>query len=52
MTHNRMTQLAQPPQVVIFDKDGTLIDFRRMWGNWAVQFAQRMSVAEIGRAHV
>ena len=45
MTHNRMTQLAQPPQVVIFDKDGTLIDFRRMWGNWAVQFAQRMSVA-------
>ncbi len=42
MIHEHTPQLAQPPQVVIFDKDGTLIDFRRMWGNWAIQFAQRV----------
>ena len=45
MTHKRSHHVAQPPQLVIFDKDGTLIDFGRMWGNWAVQFAQRISAA-------
>lgn len=43
MTHKQTALLPQPPRVVIFDKDGTLIDFRRMWGNWAIQFAQRIS---------
>jgi len=33
------------PQLVIFDKDGTLIDFQKMWGCWAIGFAERMSVA-------
>ena len=33
------------PQLVIFDKDGTLIDFQQMWGRWAIGFAERMSVA-------
>ena len=33
------------PQLVIFDKDGTLIDFRQMWGRWAFAFADRISVA-------
>ncbi|RLT21697.1 MAG: HAD family hydrolase [Chloroflexi bacterium] len=33
------------PKLVIFDKDGTLIDFQQMWGRWAIGFAERMSVA-------
>jgi phosphoglycolate phosphatase-like HAD superfamily hydrolase len=33
------------PQLVIFDKDGTLIDFQQMWGRWAIGFAERMSAA-------
>lgn len=35
--------LPRPPQLVIFDKDGTLIDFQRMWGQWADAFAERVS---------
>lgn len=35
--------LTHPPRLVIFDKDGTLIDFQKMWGSWAVQFAERLS---------
>lgn len=35
--------LPRPPRLVIFDKDGTLIDFQRMWGQWAVAFAERIS---------
>ncbi len=35
----------RPPRLVIFDKDGTLIDFQQMWGNWAIGFAERISVA-------
>lgn len=35
--------LPRPPRLVIFDKDGTLIDFQRMWGQWAVAFAERLS---------
>lgn len=35
--------LPRAPRLVIFDKDGTLIDFQRMWGQWAVAFAERLS---------
>jgi phosphoglycolate phosphatase-like HAD superfamily hydrolase len=35
--------LPRPPRLVIFDKDGTLIDFQRMWGYWAGAFAERIS---------
>lgn len=35
--------LPRPPRLVIFDKDGTLIDFQKMWGQWANGFAQRLS---------
>jgi phosphoglycolate phosphatase len=35
--------LLRPPRLVIFDKDGTLIDFQRMWGQWASAFAHRIS---------
>ncbi|NBU64399.1 MAG: HAD family hydrolase, partial [Chloroflexia bacterium] len=37
--------LQRAPQLVIFDKDGTLIDFQQMWGRWAVRFAERISAA-------
>ena len=37
--------LTQSPALVIFDKDGTLIDFQQMWGRWAKQFAARVSDA-------
>jgi phosphoglycolate phosphatase-like HAD superfamily hydrolase len=35
------------PQAIIFDKDGTLIDFDFMWGNWTLQLADRLQ-ASIG----
>ena len=31
-----------PFSLVIFDKGGTLIDFRAMWGVWAVEMARRL----------
>jgi phosphoglycolate phosphatase len=33
------------PRLVIFDKDGTLIDFQYMWAAWIAQLAQRLEVA-------
>lgn len=30
------------PQAIIFDKDGTLIDFDLMWGNWTLDLADRL----------
>lgn len=33
------------PQAIIFDKDGTLIDFDAMWGSWALQLADRLQAA-------
>ncbi len=30
------------PQAIIFDKDGTLIDFDAMWGTWTLQLANRL----------
>ena len=30
------------PQAIIFDKDGTLIDFDAMWGSWTLQLADRL----------
>jgi len=29
-------------QAIIFDKDGTLIDFDAMWGTWTLQLADRL----------
>ena len=29
-------------QAIIFDKDGTLIDFDAMWGGWTVYLAQQL----------
>jgi phosphoglycolate phosphatase len=31
--------------LVIFDKDGTLLDFGAMWGAWALEFGRRLEAA-------
>jgi phosphoglycolate phosphatase len=36
---------AFDPALVIFDKDGTLIDFHYMWGSWAVELARGLEDA-------
>src|SRR5688572_24942239 len=36
---------AFAPALVIFDKDGTLIDFHTMWGSWAIELAGRLEDA-------
>jgi HAD superfamily hydrolase (TIGR01549 family) len=33
---------ALEPALIIFDKDGTLIDFHTMWGKWLRQLARRL----------
>ena len=42
-----MTQLRLPPniQAVVFDKDGTLIDFNAMWGDWVKDLARHLEAA-------
>src|SRR5262245_43160505 len=42
-----MAQLPIPfdIQAVIFDKDGTLIDFYAMWAAWVIDLAQRLEAA-------
>ncbi|WP_439105050.1 HAD family hydrolase [Celeribacter marinus] len=44
-----MTHSARPVRAVLFDKDGTLIDFQKTWGPWAAQ-AIRDSAAQTGVA--
>jgi len=34
-----------PYKLIIFDKDGTLIDFDAMWGGWVEQLAARLEAA-------
>lgn len=33
------------PQAIVFDKDGTLIDFDAMWGSWTLQLADRFQAS-------
>src|SRR5438128_2614397 len=33
------------PRLIIFDKDGTLIDFHHMWATWLTQLAQQLEIA-------
>ena len=28
--------------LVVFDKDGTLLDFHAMWGGWAIELGRRL----------
>jgi phosphoglycolate phosphatase len=32
-------------QAIVFDKDGTLIDFDAMWGHWTLQLADRLEAS-------
>lgn len=51
MTPSRLIpKLAQlKPGLIIFDKDGTLINFEAMWATWAIQLAQQLE-AVTGRS--
>ena len=35
---------------VIFDKDGTLFDFRRTWGEWSVRLVTELAGGDAARA--
>jgi len=47
MTNNLLTDFK--PDLVIFDKDGTLIDCHAMWGGWMFALADKLDAAS-GRA--
>jgi phosphoglycolate phosphatase-like HAD superfamily hydrolase len=36
---------ALAPELIIFDKGGTLIDFHQMWRDWIITLARRLEVA-------
>ena len=40
-----MTHIPPTIQAIIFDKDGTLIDFEAMWGDWIVTLARQLAAA-------
>lgn len=40
-----MTGALDGIDLVVFDKDGTLIDFHAMWGGWATELGQRLDGA-------
>lgn len=42
-----MTRIHLPVELeaVVFDKDGTLIDFNAMWGDWITELARHLEVA-------
>lgn len=41
----RFSPLLDGIELVVFDKDGTLIDFHAMWGGWALELGQRLDGA-------
>lgn len=40
-----MTDALEGIDLVVFDKDGTLIDFHAMWGGWATELGRRLDGA-------
>jgi phosphoglycolate phosphatase len=40
-----LSPLLDGIDLVVFDKDGTLIDFDAMWGGWAIDIGRRLDVA-------
>jgi phosphoglycolate phosphatase-like HAD superfamily hydrolase len=38
-------------KLIIFDKDGTLIDFNTMWISWVVELARRLEAAKLSIGH-
>ena len=45
MTAPRLSPLLDGIDLVLFDKDGTLIDFHAMWGGWARSLGARLDGA-------
>ncbi len=45
MSHLRIGSREFSPALIIFDKDGTLIDFNFMWARWITELAQRLERA-------
>ena len=44
-TGTRLSPLLDGVDLVVFDKDGTLIDFNAMWAGWADAIGQRLEAA-------
>ena len=40
-----LSSLLDGIDLVVFDKDGTLIDFQAMWAGWAIDIGRRLDVA-------
>lgn len=40
-----MTGALERIDLVVFDKDGTLLDFHAMWGSWAIELGKRLDGA-------
>ena len=40
-----LSPLLEGMDLVVFDKDGTLIDFHAMWGGWALELGRRLDGA-------
>src|SRR5438128_12067092 len=38
-------QISPEIKAIVFDKDGTLIDFDAMWGDWIVDLARHLEAA-------
>lgn len=45
MSARYIAALDFSPALIVFDKDGTLIDFNFMWASWVVELAQRLERA-------
>jgi phosphoglycolate phosphatase len=45
LTVRRLAPLLDGVELVVFDKDGTLIDFRAMWADWADELGRRLEGA-------
>jgi len=41
----RLSRLLEGIELVVFDKDGTLIDFNAMWAGWADEIGRRLESA-------
>ena len=45
MTASRPGSILEGIDLVVFDKDGTLLDFHSMWGGWALELGERLDGA-------
>lgn len=45
MTEARLSPVLDGVDLVVFDKDGTLLDFDAMWGGWTEELGRRLEAA-------